>query len=52
MCNSLGGDLMVIHNEKLMNATVEHTLGDGEDSWIGVKKDEHGNGKNSSDCQE
>ena len=45
MCNSLGGDLAVIHNEKLMNVTIEHT---NEDSWIGLKKDEQGDGKNDS----
>ena len=46
MCNSLGGDLLVIHNEKLMNVTIEHTHEDGQDSWIGLKKDEQGDGKN------
>ena len=46
MCNSLGGDLAVIHNEKLMNVTIEHTHEDGQDSWIGLKKDEQGDGKN------
>ena len=46
MCNSLGGDLAVIHNEKLMNVTIEHTHEDGEDSWIGLKKDEQGDGEN------
>ena len=46
MCNSLGGDLAVIHNEKLMNVTIEHTHEDGQDSWIGLKKDEQGDGEN------
>ena len=51
MCNSLGGDLAVIHNEKLMNVTIEHTHEDGQDSWIGLKKDEQGDGKNVTYCK-
>ena len=50
MCNSLGGDLAVIHNEKLMNVTIEHTHEDGQDSWIGLKKDEQGDGENDVYC--
>ena len=53
MCNSLGGDLAVIHNEKLMNVMIEHTQEDGwasthgwHDTWIGLKKDEQGDGEN------
>ena len=53
MCNSLGGDLAVIHNEELMNVMIEHTQEDGwasthgwHDTWIGLKKDEQGDGEN------
>ena len=51
MCNSLGGDLAVIHNEKLMNVTIEHTHEDEQDSWIGLKKDEQGDGENVTYCK-
>jgi hypothetical protein len=36
----LGGELAVIHTESAMTSIIEHTQEEGQDTWIGLKKDQ------------
>ena len=46
-CESLTGEIVVVHSESVMISILEHTqeARDGkQDIWIGLKKDEQGDG--------
>ena len=46
-CESLKGELVVVHSESVMTSILEHTQDarDGnQDIWIGLKKDAQGDG--------